>query len=106
MSLLGKTCEVRIYGPRVFHHCCEHGCDECQVGCFNPAAYRNPFFGKSFLDENHNYWWRCGYGYAEFLCAKCYDDMVSMNKDTEAFYRDNDKNYVEDPEYTKILETL
>jgi len=32
--------------------------------------------------------------------------MVQDSIETEEFYRDNDEKYVEDPEYTAILETL
>ena len=42
----------------------------------------------------------------EYLCAECYDDMVAHEKETEEVYRGFGGNYVENPEYTKFLETL
>jgi hypothetical protein len=103
MGLHGKTCGVRIYGPRSLHDCCEHGCEKCQIGCFEPAAYRNPFFGTDFCNEE--YWWRGWYSDAEFLCVECYEDMVSEAKVWEDMHAEA-PGYKEDPEYTKILETL
>ena len=99
--MVGKTCGVRVFkGP-----CgCKWGCDDCRVGCFNPARHRNPFFKKDFWDED--YWWRGGYCYAEYLCAECYDRMVAEAKEYEEFYSENDENYEENPEYTEILRSL
>jgi hypothetical protein len=104
--MIGETCGVRIFGPRAQHHCCEHGCDKCQVGCFNPARYKNPFFGGKFYADDHHYWWRWCYSYTEFLCAEHYDDMVDEMKGMEDFYRDSSEHFVEDPEFTAILKTL
>ena len=100
MSLIGKTCGVRMFkGP-----CgCGFGCEDCQIGCFAPARYRNPFFNTDF--SNDTCWWRGGYNYAEFLCGEHYDDMVADAKEYEEAFRDED-GYEEDPEYTRILETL
>jgi hypothetical protein len=99
--MLGRTCEVRMYrGP--CGRDCDHGCAHCQVGCFNPARFRNPFFGKDFGGEE--YWWRGGYGYAEWLCAGCYDHAVGEAKEFEEMYLIS--GVEEDPEYTKLLESL
>src|ERR1700675_3823046 len=100
--MLGKTCEVRMYKGRCPRDC-DHGCGHCQIGCNNPARHKNPFFDKEFGSED--YWWRGMYSYAEWLCAECYDQMVSHAKEFEEIHRDGG-NYKEDPEYTKILETL
>src|ERR1700677_2431555 len=62
---MNKTCGVNIYGPRAQYHCCEHGCEDCRVGCFNPARHKNPFFDKGFCSEKH--WWRSTYSYTEYL---------------------------------------
>jgi hypothetical protein len=98
--MIGKTCGVRVYkGP-----CgCGHGCDDCRIGCFAPARYRNPFYNTDFGDEHH--WWRGGYNYAEFLCAEHYDDMAEEAKAWEDALQ-VEEGYEENPEYTKILETL
>ena len=105
MSLLGKTCGVRIYEAQNFKGCgCDHGCEDCRIGCFNPAAYRNPFFGLDFHSDQ-DCWWRGGYNYSEYLCAKCYDSIVYHAKSWEEIHSGN-KGYVEDPEYTKLLESL
>jgi hypothetical protein len=106
MGLHGKTCGVCTYGPRAEYRCCEHGCENCRVGCFNPAAYRNPWFGKNFLDDEFRYWWRCGHNHAEYLCVECYEQVASNAKETEERYRDWGGGYKEDPEFTKFLETL
>lgn len=100
MSLIGQTCGVRVFnGP-----CgCGHGCERCQIGCFAPARYRNPFYGTDFATEDC--WWRGGYNYAEFLCDEHYDDMVADAKNWEKAFSEED-GYEEDLEYTRILETL
>lgn len=97
---MSRTCQVRMYkGP-----CdCKVSCSKCQIGCYNPARHRNPFFGKEFADDK--YWWRGCYGYAEFLCAACYDHMVESTREWEEVYSE-EEGYVEDPEFTKLLETL
>jgi len=100
--MLGKTCGVRMYkGP-----CdCKIACERCRIGCYRPARHKNPFFGKHFGDVDRH-WWRCGtYSYAEYLCAECYDLMVSDLKEEEEAFRE-DEGFEEDPEFTKILETL
>jgi hypothetical protein len=103
--MIGKTCGVRIYGPRIKFHCCEHGCENCRIGCFAPARYRNPFFGKEFWDER--YWWRGMYSGIEYLCAEHYDEMVSELKEEEDLRRRwQGDEFEENPEFTKILETL
>src|ERR1700688_2665639 len=103
--MIGKTCDVRMYkGP-----CdCKVACERCRVGCNNPARHKNPFFGKDFSGEDRgdgpDRWWRGGYSYAEYLCAECYDHLVSEAREFEEMYREH--GGAEDPEYTKILETL
>src|SRR5271156_3119793 len=100
-----KTCGVRVYEAKARKGCaCEHGCDHCLIGCFNPVRHRNPFFGTKFWSDA--YWWRGMYASIEYLCAECYDDMVEHEKETEEVYRGFGGNYVENPEYTKFLETL
>lgn len=112
MSLYDQTCGVLIYGPRAEYDCCEHGdfavigCDRCRIGCFNPARHRNPFFGREFAFDPERYWWRSMYSYTEWLCAQCYDDMLSSIRESEDAYRVYDPDYEEDPEYTKLLESL
>ena len=101
--MIGKTCEVRMFrGPCPRE--CKFGCERCQIGCFRPAAYRNPFYNTDFGDEVC--WWRGGYNYAEYLCAQCYDEMVADAREWERAFREQDEDFVEDPEYTRILETL
>ena len=102
-----KLCGVQIYQSRVKKPCdCEQGCESCRIGCNNPARHKNPFFGKYRPVDSIAYWWRAFYSYTEDLCAEHYDHMVEDLKQTEEFYRDNDKNFKEDPEFTKLLETL
>jgi hypothetical protein len=85
--------------------CGQAGCDNCRIGCWNLARHRNPFFGKDFGgEEGLKRWWRGGYNYAEWLCAECYDRIVSEAKEFEEMYRESGVD--EDPEYTKLLETL
>jgi hypothetical protein len=100
--MFGKTCDVRIYqGP-----CdCNVACERCCIGCNRPARHKNPFFGVNF-NLGRSWvegcvWWQTKYSYAEYLCAEHYDEMASFFKSMES-----DPNCVEDPEYTKILETL
>jgi hypothetical protein len=100
--MLGKTCGVRMFkGPCE----CSLGCADCRIGCFAPARHRNPFYGTDFHSEFC--WWRGGYNYAEFLCAEHYD-MVAAKEWEEAFRGEEgyEEGYEEDPEYTRILETL
>ena len=100
--MIGKTCGVRMFkGP--CRRECGFGCPDCQIGCFRPARYRNPFFGTDF--HNEVAWWRGGYNYAEYLCVECYESMVADAKEWEDAFRD-EEGYEEDLEYTKILETL
>ena len=100
MSLLGKTCGVRMYkGPCV----CKMGCDRCQIGCFRPARYRNPFYNTDFSTDIH--WWRGGYNYAEFLCDECYDGMIEDAKAWEETMA-GEPGYEENPEYQEILDNL
>ena len=96
--MLGKTCEVRMYrGP-----CdCKNACERCRIGCHRPARHKNPFFGKDYGEDR---WFRGCFNYAEYLCAECYDQMVSDLRRFEEMYRES--GVAEDPEYTKILETL
>jgi len=102
-----KTCGVRIFQSRVKKPCdCEMGCEACRIGCNNPARHKNPFFGKRFNFDYDVYWWRGYYTYTEDLCADCYDRMIEDIKETEDSYREGDPNYKEDPEFTKLLETL
>lgn len=103
---MDKTCEVRIYKGRCDD--CEErrdGCDKCRIGCWNPARYRNPFFGWD--DWHEQYWWRGMYGQVEWLCAKCYDDMIRTCKQFEELYRDfQGGEFEENPKFTAILEKL
>lgn len=101
--MIGKTCGVRMYKGPCPNGSCKWGCDDCRIGCFRPARYRNPFYGTDLGDEHH--WWRGGYNYAEYLCAECYDSMVADAKEWESVFSE-EEGYVEDPEYTRILETL
>lgn len=112
---MDKQCGVRAY-KATCDHCGSRwdkhvGCDRCLVGCFNPARHRNPFFGLKFPYQDQQqdwaYWWRdwC-VGSPEWLCAECYDRMIEQAKQDEDFYRREDPNYVEDPEFTKVLEAL
>jgi len=81
MSVFGNTCGVRIYrGPCT----CKTACPKCQIGCWNPAAYRNPWFGKP---GHQIYWWRDPYSYAEFLCVEHYDDAVKDIEEYEELYQ-------------------
>jgi hypothetical protein len=82
---------------------CGFGCPDCQIGCFRPARYRNPFFGTDF--HNEVCWWRGGYNYAEYLCVECYESMVADAKEWEDVFR-GEEGYEEDLEYTRILEGL
>lgn len=98
----GKTCGVQIYkGP-----CdCKISCERCRIGCYRLARFKNPFFGSQSWSED--YWWRnCCYRYAEYLCAECYDGMVSIVREMEDGHREDDPNYKEDSEFTAILKTL
>jgi len=85
-------------------HGLSRGCDHCRIGCFNPARMRNPFFGTKFGFDEH-FWWRGMYCGVEWLCADCYDDMVSEMREMEDIYREHQgKDFKEDPEFTRILE--
>ena len=63
-------------------------CLTCRIGCFNPARWLNPFFGKEAPDDDH--WWTTPYNYAEHLCADCYDRMMAELKDYEEMYGESD----------------
>jgi hypothetical protein len=86
-GLMGETCGVRIYRARADSKC-DHefvcGCEKCRIGCYKPARWRNPWFGKDYPDEDH--WWRNPYSYAEFLCAEHYDDATDTLKEYEELY--------------------
>jgi len=86
---MAHACEVRIY--RATRGCrgnrgaeVVHACDKCRIGCFKPARWRNPFFGKDYPDEAH--WWRNPYSYAEWLCAEHYDGAMETLKEYEDIY--------------------
>ena len=101
--MLDKTCGVRMFkGP-----CdCEISCNRCRIGCFRPARYKNPFFDKVYSGNRYsNNQWRVCYSYAEYLCAECYDIMVSRLRVEEDTLREED-DYEENPEFTAILKTL
>lgn len=83
MRILGNTCGVRMYKGACDH--CKHGCNKCRIGCWNPAAYRNPWFGKP---GHPRFWWRDPYNYAEYLCIECYDDAVADVAEMEELYKD------------------
>jgi hypothetical protein len=100
-----RTCEVRIWQGTCRRPECSGNnctCEHVRIGCGRPARWKNPFFGKKFGLEGQ--WWRGWYSYAEYLCAECYDRMVSDAKGLEGELRDYGR--FADPEYTKILETL
>ena len=82
---MSHTCGVRMY--RASEQCRnDHGaggCEKCRIGCFNPARWLNPFFGKEGDDR---FWWRNPYNYAEYLCAGCYDRMMEELKDYEEMF--------------------
>jgi hypothetical protein len=83
MSVLGNTCGVRIYKGKCER--CTRGCEHCRIGCWNPAAYRNPWFGKP---GHPLFWWRDPYNYAEYLCVECYDSAVADWAEWEEAYKD------------------
>jgi hypothetical protein len=110
--IMNKLCGVRIWRGDGNPECqvagdCVPGCTYgCRVGCFNPARFRNPFYGRSSASEDDlYYWWRYMYTHVEWLCAECYDDMIRTARYFEEVYRDAGK-FEEDPEFNKILESL
>lgn len=104
-----RTCGVRIWKGDGNSACqlagdCVSGCTYgCRIGCFNPARFRNPFYGKESHDDT--YWWRGMYNYVEWLCAECYDDMIRDAREWETVFQDHE-DYEEDPAFTAILDTL
>ena len=85
---MNRTCEVRIWRHGVSKKCeaaNKVSClrDECRIGCFRPARWKNPFFGGKIHATK---WWRNPYNYAEHLCAECYDSAIAELKDYEEMY--------------------
>jgi hypothetical protein len=100
---MNRTCDVREFKGRCDR--CTHGCAHCRIGCWNPARHKNPFFGKNFLDGDDGYWWRACFPYAEYLCARCYDWIINDAREMEDAMRDHlGTKFVENPEFTKLLE--
>jgi hypothetical protein len=62
------------------------GCDDCRIGCFKPARFRNPNFGRKGAEDTFGKWWLFQYSYAEWLCAQHYDEVVADKSDYEEWY--------------------
>ncbi len=59
------------------------GCEDCRIGCFKPARFRNPNYdpeGKMSFGV---------YNYAEWLCAQHYDEVMSDKSEEEIYGDDN-----------------
>ena len=101
---MDKTCGVRVMKgvcPVKEQRC--GGCDDCIIGCFNPARMRNPFFGTDFANPI-SYWWRGMYSDIEWLCAEHYDGMIAEMREMEEMYARAWTEYEEDEEFTRMLE--
>ena len=65
-----RYCDVRIWRPAIYcnednHPNSEYCWDKCRIGCLAPAKFKNPTYPDG------------RYGYAEWLCAECYDEVMS-----------------------------
>lgn len=108
---MNRLCGVRIWKGDGNPECqragdCVPGCTYgCRVGCFNPARFRNPFYGMG-KEEEMFYWWRYMYSHVEWLCAECYDDLIRTSRYFEEIYREAGGEFEEDEEFNKILKSL
>lgn len=71
-------------------HGIELECENCRIGCFRPARFKNPNFGRAEAEGDPDKWWLYAYSYAEWLCAEHYDEVMDRSEES---YSEEDQNF-------------